>query len=156
MSPADLRRLQRRLRPRSRASRNVRRILRRMRHHGGGTPPRDEKGNRRPATFLGMIGRVLELRAHRRKPGRRTLPRSLRAMAIRCRRERNENGDHYFRAITRKRARLRFLSSALREGKITLPSAAFVDDYAEQLATFPDQRHDDTVDALTFTLTRPR
>lgn len=75
--------LHHRLHPRSRAAWNVRRLIRRMRHDGGGTPPRDERGNRRPCTFVGMIGRVLQIRAHRRKLGRRPLSRSLRAVAIR-------------------------------------------------------------------------
>ena len=85
--------LRRRLKPWSRASWNVRRILRRMRHHGGGIPPRDDRGNRRPCTFIGMIGRVLELRSHRRKVGRRPLPKSLRAWAIRRRRDRRERAS---------------------------------------------------------------
>jgi hypothetical protein len=72
-------RIHRRLHPRSPASWNVRRIIRRMRHDGGGTPPRDERGNRRPGTFLGIIGRVLQIRAWRRKVGRRPFPRHLRA-----------------------------------------------------------------------------
>lgn len=149
MSPRDLRRLQRRLRPRSRAYHNVRRILRRMRHHGGGTPPRDERGNRRPATFLGMIGRVLELRAHRRKPGRGPLPRSLRAMAIRRRR-----GDRWYGAKAR---RIRLLRHQLTTGEIRLRAPADLDELARELATFPDQqRHDDQIDALTYSLTRPR
>lgn len=76
--------LRHRLKPRSRAAWNVRRIIRRMARIGA-TPPRDARGNRRPGTFRGIIGRVLQIRAHRRKAGRRPLPRSLRAVAIRRR-----------------------------------------------------------------------
>ena len=74
--------LRHRLKPRSRAAWNVRRIIRRMRRDGA-LPPRDDRRNRRPGTFIGIIGRVLQIRAHRRKVGRRPLSRSLRAVAIR-------------------------------------------------------------------------
>lgn len=74
--------LRHRLKPRSRAAWNVRRIMRRAQRIGA-IPPRDARGNRRPGTFIGIIGRVLQIRAHRRKVGRRPLSRALRAVALR-------------------------------------------------------------------------
>lgn len=42
------------------------RVLRRMAHVGR-TPPQDERGNRRPAHFGGMVGRCLQMMARRRR-----------------------------------------------------------------------------------------
>ena len=61
-------RLRRILRPSSRASREVVRILHRLTHDGWHTR-RDARGNGWPATFMGCIGNVLERRAARRKLG---------------------------------------------------------------------------------------
>ena len=67
-----------RLRKRKKSYWKVLRILRRMMAHGG-IPPFNERGNRQPGTFLGCIGRVKEIMAHRRKRrGRAPLPASLR------------------------------------------------------------------------------
>lgn len=63
-------RLRAKLYPLSPASRNVKRIFRRMRHYGGGTPPFDSRGNRRPCTFRGMVGMVLQRMAAHRKARR--------------------------------------------------------------------------------------
>lgn len=71
MSP----RLRRALRPRSRASLNVRRIVRRL-VHDGWRPRLDASGSPWPPTFLAIIGNALERRAARRKlGGRKHLPR---------------------------------------------------------------------------------
>lgn len=67
---ADPYALRRRLHPRSKAARNVRRMIRRMRYDGGWSVPLDERGNRRPATFLGLIGVILQRRAAARKARR--------------------------------------------------------------------------------------
>lgn len=68
-------RLRRALRPRSRASLNVRRIVRRL-CHDGWRPRRDDRGNPWPSTFLAIIGNALERRAARRKlGGHKHLPR---------------------------------------------------------------------------------
>lgn len=54
------------------------RTMRRVMQHAG-LPPRDERGERRPATYPGIIGRTRAIMAHRRqRKGRAPLPRSLR------------------------------------------------------------------------------
>lgn len=56
----------------------VLRVLRRVMQNGG-MSPFDDHGERRPSRFKGIIGRALEIMAHRRKRrGRAPLPRSLR------------------------------------------------------------------------------
>lgn len=64
MSP----RLRRALKPRSRASWQVRRIIRRMSHHGGGSIPAAYREH--GPTFKGCIGLVLQRMAARRKAHR--------------------------------------------------------------------------------------
>ena len=64
MSP----RLRRALRPRSRASLNVARIVRRLTHEGW-HPRVDAWGNPWPTTFRAIIGNALERMAARRKLG---------------------------------------------------------------------------------------
>jgi len=61
-------RLRRALRPRSRAYWQVRRIIRRMSHYGGGSMPAVYR--ERGPTFRGVIGIVLQHRAARRKAHR--------------------------------------------------------------------------------------
>ena len=61
-------RLHRALHPRSRASKNVRRIIRRLTHNGW-HPRTDRRGNKWPTTFLAVIGNALERMAARRKVG---------------------------------------------------------------------------------------
>lgn len=61
-------RLRRVLRPRSRAYWQVRRIIRRMSQHGGGSVPAAYR--ERGPTFRGVIGLVLQHRAARRKAHR--------------------------------------------------------------------------------------
>lgn len=62
-------RLRRALCPRSRASVNVGRIVRRLAHQGWHART-DTRGNKWPSTFRGIIGNALERMAHRRKNGR--------------------------------------------------------------------------------------
>ena len=60
--------LRRKLYPRSRATKNVRRIIRRLRK-GGYHSRTDNRGNKWPRTFLAVIGNALERMAARRKVG---------------------------------------------------------------------------------------
>ena len=61
-------RLHRALHPRSRAAKNVRRIIRRLVHNGWHART-DRRGNKWPTTFPGIIGNALERMAARRKVG---------------------------------------------------------------------------------------
>lgn len=61
-------RLHRALHPRSRAAKNVRRIIRRL-TRSGWHPRTDRHGNKWPTTFIAIIGNALERMAARRKVG---------------------------------------------------------------------------------------